>query len=66
MKVNSAMRFIVRIRVLVNCAAAVAVVGLACFVCVTMATVIGQTILQQTDGPAVPSMDLGTLMAAAR
>ena len=66
MKMNSTMRSLVRIRVIMGCAAAVAVVGLAGFVGATVATEIGQTTVPQTDGPPVPKMDLGALMAAAR
>ncbi len=70
MKINSAMRILVKLQVIIGCAAAVAVLGLACFVSATVATEIGQTIGQtavhQIDGLPVPNMDLGDLMAAVR
>ena len=65
MKVNSAMRRLVRIRVMIGWAAALAVVGLTCFVGVTVATEIGQTTVHQTDGPPVPNVDFGALMSTA-
>ena len=66
MKINSARRSLVRIRATIGCAAAVALVGLACFVGATVAAQIGQNTAHQTDGPPVPNMDLGDFMAAAR
>lgn len=66
MKINSALRFLVKLRVIIGCAAALAVVGLAGFVGVAVAAEIGQTTMRQTDGPRVPYMDFGDVMAAAR
>ncbi len=66
MKINLPMRFLVQLRRIIGCAAAITIVGLAFFVGVTVATQIGQTTARQTDGPAAPIVDLGNLIAAAR
>jgi len=66
MKTNSWVRFIVRIRVIVVCAALAAIVGLEFSVSESLAARIGQTTARQTDSPAAPNVSISDLMAAAR
>jgi hypothetical protein len=66
MKTNSAARYLVRIRVIMLCAALVAVVGLELAVSESLAARIGQTTSRQTDGPQAPSVGIADMMAAAR
>ena len=66
MKTNSWMRFIVRIRVIVVCAALAAIVGLEFSASESLAARIGQTTARQTDSPAAPNVSISDLMAAAR
>ena len=66
MKTNSWVRFIVRIRVIMVCAALAALVGLEFSVSESLAARIGQTTARQTGGPAAPTVGISDLMAAAR
>jgi hypothetical protein len=66
MKTNSAARFLVRIRVIMACAALAALVGLEFSLSQSLAARIGQTTARQTDSPAAPSVSISDLMAAAR
>jgi hypothetical protein len=66
MKTNSWVRFIVRIRVIMVCAALAAVVGLEFSVSESLAARIGQSSSRQTDSPAAPNVSISDLMAAAR
>ena len=65
MKTNSWVRFIVRIRVIMVCAALAAVVGLEFSVSESLAARIGQSSSRQTDSPAAPNVSISDLMAAA-
>jgi len=66
MKTNSAARYLVRIRVIMVCAALAAIGGLELSVSESLAARIGQTISRQTDSPAAPSVGIADMMAAAR
>jgi hypothetical protein len=66
MKTNASARYLVRIRVIMACAALVALVGLEFSVSESLATQIGQTTARQTDGPVAPSVSISDLMATAR
>jgi len=66
MKTNSSARYLVRIRVIMVCAALAAIVGLELSVSESLAARIGQTTARQTDSPAAPSVGISDLMAAAR
>jgi hypothetical protein len=66
MKTNFWVRFIVRIRVIMVCAALAAVVGLEFSVSESLAARIGQTTSCQTEGPQAPSVGISDLMAAVR
>ena len=66
MKTNSRVRFIVRIRVIMVCAALATLVGLEFSVSESLAARIGQTTSRQTDSPAAPNVSISDLMAAAR
>jgi len=66
MKTNSSARYIVRIRVILVCAALATLVGLELSLSQSLAARIGQTTSRQTDGPQVPNVSISDLMAAAR
>ena len=66
MKTNSSARYLVRIRVIMVCAALAAIVGLELSVSKSLAARIGQTTARQTDSPATPNVGISDLMAAAR
>ena len=66
MKTNSAARYLVRIRVIMVCAALAAIVGLELSVSESLAARIGQTTARQTASPAIPNVSISDLMAAAR
>ena len=66
MKTNPALRSLVKLRVILGCAALAAIVGLELYFGAAFAARIGQTTTLQTDGPPVPNMDLGDLMSAGR
>jgi hypothetical protein len=66
MKTNSWKRNIVRIRVIMVCAALAAIVGLEFSLSQSLAARVGQTSARQTDSPAAPSVSISDLMAAAR
>jgi len=66
MKTNASARNLVRIRVIIVCAALAAIVGLEFSVSESLAARIGQTTACQTDGPAAPNVSISDLMAAAR
>ena len=63
---NASARYLVRIRVIMVCAALAALVGLEFSVSESLAARIGQTTSRQTDSPATPSVGISDLMAAAR
>jgi hypothetical protein len=66
MKTNASARYLVRIRVIMVCAALAALVGLEFSLSQSLAARIGQTTARQTDSPATPSVGISDLMAAAR
>lgn len=66
MKTNASARYLVRIRVIMVCAALVALVGFEFSVSEALAARIGQTTARQTDSPAAPSVSISDLMSAAR
>jgi len=66
MKTNSWVRFIVRIRVIVVCAALAAIGGLEFSSSESLAARISQTAACKTDSPAAPNVGISDLMAAAR
>jgi hypothetical protein len=66
MKTNASARYLVRIRVIMVCAALAAIVGLELSLSQSLAARFGQTTARQTDSPQVPSVSIADLMAAAR
>jgi hypothetical protein len=66
MKTNASARYLVRIRVIMVCAALAAIVGLELSMSQSLAARFGQTTSRQTDGPQAPSVSIADLMAAAR
>jgi hypothetical protein len=66
MKTNSWARYIVRIRVIMVCAALAALVGLEFSLSQSLAARIGQTTNRQTDSPSAPNVGIADMMAAAR
>jgi len=66
MKTNASARYLVRIRVIMVCAALAAIVGLEFSLSQSLAARIGQTTASQTDSLAAPSVGVADLMAAAR
>jgi len=66
MKTNTSARYLVRIRVIMVCAALAALVGLELSLSQSLAARIGQTTARQTDSPAAPNVNISDLMAAAR
>jgi len=66
MKTNASVRYLVRIRVIIVCAALAAIVGLEFSLSQSLAVRIGQTTARQTDNPAAPNVSISDLMAAAR
>ena len=66
MKTNASARYLVRIRVIMVCAALAAIVGLELSLSESLAARIGQTTSRQNDGPQAPSVGIADLMAAAR
>ena len=66
MKTNSAARNLVRIRVIMLCAALAALVGLEVYLAESLAVQMGHTTAPQTDGPQAPNVSISDLMAAAR
>ena len=66
MKTNASARYLVRIRVIMVCAALAALVGLEFSLSQSLAARIGQTTARQTDSPATPSVGISDFMAAAR
>ena len=66
MKTNASARYLVKIRVIMVCAALAVLVGLEFSVSQSLAARIGQTTARQTDSPAAPSVSISDLMAAAR
>jgi hypothetical protein len=65
METNASARYLVRIRVIMVCAALAAIVGLELSLSQSLAARIGQT-TAQTDSPTAPSVNITDLMAAAR
>jgi hypothetical protein len=66
MKTNASARYLVRIRVIMVCAALAAIVGLELSLSESLAARIGQTTARQTDSPEAPTVSIVDLMAAAR
>jgi len=66
MKTNASARYLVRIRVIMVCAALAAIVGLELSLSQSLAARFGQTTIRQTDSPQAPSVSIADLMAAAR
>jgi hypothetical protein len=66
MKTNASARYLVRIRVIMVCAALAAIVGLEFSLSQSLAARVGQTTARQTDSPAAPTVSIADLMAAAR
>ena len=66
MKTNASARYLVRIRVIMVCAALAAIVGLEFSLSQSLAARIGQITARQTDSPAASSVNVADLMAAAR
>ena len=66
MKTNASARYLVRIRVIMVCAALAAIVGLELSLGQSLAARIGQTTARQTDSPTAPGVSIAYLMAAAR
>jgi hypothetical protein len=66
MKTNRSARWIVRIRVIMVCAALAALVGLEFSLSQSLAARVGQTTARQTDSPEAPTVSIADLMAAAR
>ena len=66
MKTNSSARYLVRIRVIIVCAALAIIVGLEFSLSQSLAARIGRTTARQTDSQAAPSVSVADLMAAAR
>jgi hypothetical protein len=66
MKTNASARYLVRIRVIMVCAALAAIVGLELSLSESLAARIGQTTARQTDSTTAPSVSIADLMAAAR
>jgi hypothetical protein len=66
MKTNPSARHLVRIRVIMVCAALAAIVGFEFCVSESLAARIGQTAARQTDSPTTPNVSLSDLMAATR
>ena len=66
MKTNASARYLVRIRVIMICAALAAIVGLELSLSESLAARIGQTTARQTDSTTAPSVSIADLMAAAR
>ena len=66
MKTYASARYLVRIRVIMMCAALAAIVGLEFSVSESLAARIGQTTSRQTDSPAAPNASISDLMAVAR
>jgi hypothetical protein len=66
MKTNASARYLVKIRVIIVCAALAALVGFEVFISESLAARMGQTAARQTDSPAAPNLSISDLMAAAR
>ena len=66
MKTNASARYLVRIRVIMLCAALAAIGGLEVCLGESLAARIGHTTAPQTDGPQAPSVGIADMMAAAR
>ena len=66
MKTNPSARHLVRIRLIMVCAALAASVGLELYLGASLAARIGQTTGRQNDSPATPGVGISDLMAAAR
>jgi hypothetical protein len=66
MKTNPSARYLVRIQLIMVCAALAAIVGLEFYLSASLAARIGQTTARQNQGPQAPSGNLSDLMAAAR
>jgi hypothetical protein len=66
MKTNTSAQYLVKVRVIMVCAALAALVGLEVSFSESMAARIGQTTARQTDSPAAPNFSISDLMAAAR
>jgi hypothetical protein len=66
MKTNASARYLVRIRVIMICAALAAIVGLELSLSESLAARIGQTTARQTDSSTAPNVSISDLMAAAR
>jgi hypothetical protein len=66
MKTNASARYLVRIRVIMVCAALAAIAGLELSLSESLAARIGQTAARQTDSPQAPSVSVADLMATAR
>jgi len=66
MKTNASARYLLRIRLIIVCAALAAIIGLEYSVSQSLAARIGQTTSRQTDGPQALSVGIADMMAAAR
>jgi hypothetical protein len=65
MKTNATARYLVRIRVIMVCAALAALVGLEFSVSESLAARFGQSTARQTDSPTAPNVSISDLMGAA-
>jgi hypothetical protein len=66
MKTNPIAHGILRIRVILVCAALAVIVGFELCVGASLAARMGQTTTRQTNNPAAPNLGMLDLMAAAR
>jgi hypothetical protein len=66
MKTNAFGRYLLKIRVIMVCAALAALIGLEFSVSESLAARIGQITAGQTANPAAPNVCISDLMAAAR
>ena len=66
MKTNPAARYLVRIRVIMVCAAIAGIAATEFVVSQSLAARINQTAVRQTEGPQAPNVSLSDLMANAR
>jgi hypothetical protein len=66
MKTNASVRYLVRLRAIMLCAALAALVGLELSLSQSLAARIGQTTSRQTDSPLTPNVCISDMMAAGR
>jgi len=65
MNINASARYLVRIRVIMVCAALAAIVGLELSLSQSLASRYGQYAAAQTQTPQAPSLSVGDLMSVA-